>query len=65
MDEDFVTEENEHKRKERRFEGVLQKLPLSPVVAHCATLAYSLPDKLLSLAACGENSMKQDLEMQE
>lgn len=39
MDEDFVTEENEHKMKERRFEGVLQKHPLSPVVAHCATLA--------------------------
>ena len=57
-------EENEQKEKGRMCE-VSCKTPTGPRVAHCATLAKCLPDKLLWLAACSENSMKQDLGVQE
>lgn len=45
--------------------GVLKKPPTGPGVAHCATLAKCLPDKLLWLAACSENSTKKDPGVEE
>lgn len=45
--------------------GDLKKPPTGPGVAHCATLAKCLPDKLLWLAACSENSTKKDPGVEE